>query len=111
MAYDRALADRIQKAVSDVPGLTEKEMFGGLAFLISGNMAIAASGRGGLLVRVDPAESEALVARPGVRLFEMGGRSMKGWLAVDAEQVKTAKALAGWIDRGVAFAGALPKKR
>lgn len=111
VAYDRDLADRIRKLVEGVPALTEKEMFGGLAFLVAGNMAIAASGQGGLLVRVDPAESEALVVSAGARLFEMGGRTMRGWLSVDEAHVAASKALAGWVERGVAFASSLPAKR
>jgi hypothetical protein len=84
MAYDEELADRIRALVSGEPGLAEKKMFGGLAFLVGGNMAIAASGQGGLLVRVDPADSDALVSDTPSRLFEMRGRKMPGWLRVDA---------------------------
>jgi TfoX/Sxy family transcriptional regulator of competence genes len=94
-----------------VPAVTEKKMFGGLAFLVAGNMAVAASGRGGLMVRVDPADSDALSGSAGVELFEMGGRTMRGWLSVDDAQVVTAEALAAWVDRGVAFASSLPAKR
>jgi hypothetical protein len=86
-------------------------MFGGLAFPVGGNMAVAASGQGGLLVRADPGETDALVASPGVRLFEMGGRSMRGWLSVDDEQLQTAKVLAAWVERGLFFARSLPAKR
>jgi TfoX/Sxy family transcriptional regulator of competence genes len=111
VAYDRALADRIRKLVEAVPDLTEKEMFGGLGFLVAGNMAVAASGKGGLLVRVDPAETEALLSSPGARLFEMGGRKMRGWLTVDAAQVEDRATLAVWVDRGIAFASSLPAKR
>jgi len=111
MAYDAELADRIRELVADVPSLTEQRMFGGLAFLVGGNMAIAASGQGGLLVRVDPDDSEALVAKASARPFEMRGRSMRGWLRVDAEDVRTKKALASWVERGVAYARALPAKR
>ena len=110
MAYDRDLADRVRALLADDPTMAEKEMFGGLAFLVGGNMAVAASGRGGLLVRVDPGETDALVSSPGVRLFEMGGRSMRGWLAVDDQQLQTPDALAGWVERGVAFARSLPAK-
>src|SRR5262245_1909898 len=111
MAYDRELAERIRHALEGVPDLSEKAMFGGLAFLVGGNMAVSASGKGGLMVRVDPAESDALVELSGVELVEMGGRSMKGWLRVDAAQVKTDDALAQWVNRGVAYAGSLPPKK
>jgi TfoX/Sxy family transcriptional regulator of competence genes len=110
MAYDEKLAQRIRELIADERGVTEKKMFGGLAFLVGGNMAIAASGQGGLLVRVDPAESETLTRRDGVALMEMRGRSMPGWLRVDADAVRTKKQLAQWVGRGVAYAGALPPK-
>jgi TfoX/Sxy family transcriptional regulator of competence genes len=102
MAYDEELAARIRALVPDA---TEQKMFGGLAFLVSGNMAVAASGQGGLLVRVDPAESDELVATPSAELMEMGGRSMKGWLRVPAGDD-----VADWVERGVAFARTLPAK-
>ena len=111
MAYDEALADRIRQLVEGERGLTEKAMFGGLAFLINGNMSVSASGQGGLLVRVDPDESNALVARTGARPMEMRGREMAGWLRVDADQVRTKRQLAAWVERGVAFARSLPPKR
>ncbi len=85
-------------------------MFGGLSFLVGGNMAIAASGQGGLLVRVDPAESDELVASTPATLMEMRGRSMAGWLRVASEDVETDEALAEWIDRGVSYARSLPPK-
>jgi TfoX/Sxy family transcriptional regulator of competence genes len=111
VAYDRELAERIRTLVAAVPDLTEKAMFGGLGFLVAGNMAVAASAKGGLLVRVDPEETDALLSSPGASLFEMGGRTMKGWLSVDAAQLKDRDALAVWVDRGVAFASSLPAKR
>ena len=111
MAYDEALAGRIRELLADEGGLTEKKMFGGLAFLVNGNMSVAASGQGGLLVRVDPDESDALRRKPGVQLMEMAGRSMQGWLRVDADAVGTKKQLAAWVERGVAFARSLPPKR
>jgi TfoX/Sxy family transcriptional regulator of competence genes len=111
MAYDEELARRIRDLVGDEPGLTEKKMFGGLAFLIGGNMAVAASGQGGLLVRVDPAESDALVASSHARLFEMRGRQMQGWLRVDSESLATKKELAPWVKRGVSFARSLTPKQ
>ena len=110
MAYDRELAGRLRTFLADAPDLGEKEMFGGLAFLVAGNMAVAASGQGGLLVRVDPVESDALATSPGVRLFEMGGRSMRGWLSVDPEQLATPESLGAWVERGVSFARSLPAK-
>jgi TfoX/Sxy family transcriptional regulator of competence genes len=110
MAYDEDLARRIRGLVGNEPGLTEKTMFGGLAFLVGGNMAVAASGQGGLLVRVDPAESEALVAA-GARPMEMRGRELPGWMRVDAGEVETPEALAEWVERGVSYARSLPAKR
>jgi hypothetical protein len=110
VAYDEELAARIRDCVGSEPGLTEQKMFGGLAFLIGGNMAVAASGLGGLLVRVDPAESDRLVAEPGAHPMEMRGREMRGWLRVDAEAVGGEPELAAWVDRGVAYARSLPTK-
>jgi TfoX/Sxy family transcriptional regulator of competence genes len=111
MAYDEALAARIRELLAGERAVTEKKMFGGLAFLVRGNMAVAASGKGGLLVRVDPDESDALLRKSGVGLMEMGGRSMTGWLRVEAPAVRTKKQLAEWVDRGVGFARTLPPKR
>jgi TfoX/Sxy family transcriptional regulator of competence genes len=110
MAYDEELAARIQALVSGEPDLTEKKMFGGLAFLLGGNMAVAASSQGGILVRVDPAESDALVAGSKARPMEMRGRQMAGWLRVDAEDVRTEDELATWVGRGTAYARSLPAK-
>ncbi len=111
MAYDEELADRIRDLLAGEPGLTEQKMFGGLAFLIGGNMAVAASGQGGLLVRVDPDESDALVESTPAYLMEMRGREMRGWLRVDADHVRTKKELATWVERGASFARSLPAKR
>ena len=111
MAYDEDLADRLRELLVGEPGLTEKKMFGGLAFLIGGNMAIAASGQGGALVRVDPAESDRLVASTGARLMEMRGRSMQGWLRVDSEHLRTKAQLAKWVKLGATYARSLPAKR
>ena len=111
MAYDEELADRIRQLVAGEPSLTEKKMFGGLAFLVGGNMAIAASGQGGVLVRVDPAESDRLVARTSARLMEMRGRQMQGWLRVDSEDVRTKRQLAKWVELGTAYARSLPPKK
>ena len=110
MAYDEALAERIRELIGKERGLAEKNMFGGLAFLIDGNMAIAASGQGGLLVRVDPDDS-VLVKKPGVETMVMRGRPMAGWLRVDADAVRTKKQLAAWVERGVGFARSLPAKK
>jgi TfoX/Sxy family transcriptional regulator of competence genes len=110
MAYDEELAQRIRDLVAGEAGLTEKKMFGGLAFLIRGNMAVAASGQGGLMVRIDPEESEALVADSHARPFEMRGRMMNGWLRIDTEHLQTADELTAWVERGTAFARSLPAK-
>jgi hypothetical protein len=110
MAYDRDLADRLRTVLQGEAGVTEKHMFGGLAFLVNGNMAVSASSKGGLLLRVDPAETDALVSRPDVDRFEMRGREMDGWLRVGVDAVETDDALRGWVDRGVGFARSLPAK-
>jgi TfoX/Sxy family transcriptional regulator of competence genes len=111
MAYDEELARRIRGLIAEEPGLTEKKMFGGLAFLIDGNMAVAASGQGGLLVRVDPAQSDELMAGSSARPMEMRGRTMAGWLRVDTDDVGTKRQLAVWVNRGTSFARSLPPKR
>jgi TfoX/Sxy family transcriptional regulator of competence genes len=110
VAYDEELADRIRELVGGEPALTEQKMFGGLAFLIGGNMAVAASGQGGILVRVDPAESDALVASTSAHVMEMRGREMRGWLRVDADDVGTEGELAKWVEVGTAYARSLPAK-
>ena len=109
MAYDEELAARIRALVAGEPALTEKKMFGGLAFLVGGNMAIAASGQGGVLVRVDPEQSDALVGTDAY-VMEMRGRSMAGWLRVDPEHLGTDRELARWADLGTAYARSLPAK-
>jgi TfoX/Sxy family transcriptional regulator of competence genes len=111
VAYDHNLADRIRELIGRSPSLTEKRMFGGLAFLIRGNMAIAASGQGGVLVRVDPEESDALVAATAARPLVMRGRAMKGWLRVSGEHVSTKRELAKWVQLSTTFARSLPAKR
>jgi len=111
MACDEQLADRIRELVGNESDLTEKKMFGGLAFLIGGNMAVAASGQGGLLVRVDPAQSDTLVASTNARLMEMRGRSMQGWLRVDLEDLRTKRELSTWVELGTTYAHSLPAKR
>jgi len=110
MAYDEDLADRIRGLVGGESGLTERKMFGGLAFLIGGNMAVAASGQGGILVRVDPAQSDALVDTTNAELMEMGGRRMAGWLRVGAEDLGTKRQLARWVELGTTYARSLPAK-
>ena len=102
MAYDEDLANRIREIVLSEPGVVEKKMFGGLAFLIDGNMSVSVSGQGGLLLRVDPEETDALLAKPHAHPFEMRGRVMEGWLRVEAEGVKTRRQLERWVARGVA---------
>ena len=109
MAYDEELAGRIRGLVAGEPGLEEKKMFGGLGFMVGGNMAVAASGQGGLLVRVDPAESDALVASTPAYPMEMRGRQMAGWLRLDSEHVAGAE-LDAWLERGVAYARSLTLK-
>ena len=111
MPYDEDLANRIRELVAAETDLSEMRMFGGLAFLVGGNMAVAASGQGGLMVRVAPEETDALVARPHARPFEMRGRPMPGWLLVDAEGLGTRAELEPWVGRGVAYARSLPPKR
>jgi len=111
MAYYEDIAERVRELVGGQAGLTEKKMFGGLAFLLDGNMAVAASGQGGLLVRVDPAQSDALLATTSARLMEMRGRQMRGWLRVDSEHVRTKRELERWVELGTAYARSLPAKR
>jgi hypothetical protein len=110
VTYDRDLANRIRELIGAEPDLEEKAMFGGLAFLIAGNMAVAASGQGGLLVRVDPSDTEALLMNPHAQPFEMRGRPMRGWLRVDTEGLRTKHQLDPWVRRGVSYARALPAK-
>jgi TfoX/Sxy family transcriptional regulator of competence genes len=111
MAYDENLADRIRELIAGEADLTEQKMFGGLAFLIGGNMAVAASGQGGVLVRVDPGESDALVATTSARPMEMRGREMPGWLRVGPGDLRTKRQLAKWVELGTTYARSLPAKR
>jgi TfoX/Sxy family transcriptional regulator of competence genes len=111
VAYDEDLADRIRELLAGESDLTEKKMFGGLAFLIGDNMAVAASGQGGVLVRVDPAQSDKLVATTNARFMEMRGREMQGWLRIDSEDVLTKRELAKWVKIGARYARSLPAKR
>jgi hypothetical protein len=110
MAYDEVLAERIREVLATDHGVVEKKMFGGLAFLIGGNMSVSASGQGGLLLRCDPEETDALVSQPHVARFEMRGRAMDGWLRVDAEAVETRDELERWVTVGVDYARSLPPK-
>ena len=111
MAFDQELADRLRELLQGEEGLTEQRMFGGLAFLIRGNMAVSASGQGGLLLRVDPAQTDRLLTDPAASRAVMGGREMDGWLRVAAERVTTKRDLKRWVDRGVGYARTLPPKR
>jgi TfoX/Sxy family transcriptional regulator of competence genes len=110
MAYDEDLANRIRELLADEDGVSEMTMFGGLAFLLGGNMAVAASGHGGLLVRVDPVQGEELISSAGASPMVMRGRAMTGWLRVDAQAVRGKRQLRAWVRRGVAFARSLPVK-
>lgn len=111
MAYDEDLAERIRELIAGEPDVTEQGMFGGLAFLVAGNMSVAASGQGGLLVRVDPEDTDTLLTESHVRPFEMRGHPIRGWLHVDAEGVRTKRELDPWVRRGVGYARSLPSKR
>ena len=110
VAYDEDLANRIRELIADESGVTEKKMFGGLAFLLRGNMAVAASGQGGVLVRCDPDESSSLVAKTSARPMVMRGRSMDGWLRVGADDVRTKRQLERWVQIGTTYARSLPSK-
>jgi TfoX/Sxy family transcriptional regulator of competence genes len=110
VAYDEALADRIRELVAAEGPHTEMKMFGGLAFLVGGHMAVAASGQGGIMVRADPAGSEGLVATTKAQFLEMRGRQMPGWLRVDADDVRTRRQLAKWVAIGTTYARSLPPK-
>ena len=110
MAYDEDLAGRIRELVAGEPDVLERKMFGGLAFLIGGNMPVAASGQGGLMVRVGPSSGQKLVAKTKARPMEMRGRSMSGWLRVDSNDVRLERQLAKWVTLGVTYAKSLPRK-
>lgn len=110
MAYDEVLAERIRGAISGVEGVQEMAMFGGLGFLVGGHMAVAAAGKAGLMARVDPAETDSLITRPGVEPFEMRGRGMTGWLLVAEDALDDEADLREWVDRGVAYVATLPPK-
>ena len=110
MAYDADLGDRIRQVIADEEGLTEKRMFGGLAFLINGNMAVGVSGRGGVMLRCDPASSAEHVSPPHVERMVMRGREMDGWLRVEADPLEDDATLERWVTLGIAYARTLPPK-
>jgi TfoX/Sxy family transcriptional regulator of competence genes len=110
VAFDEHLANRIRELLSAERGVQEKTMFGGLAFLIGGNMAVAVSGKGGLMVRVPPADTDDLLSRTHVSPMVMGGRQIRGWLRVAEDGVTTKRRLQSWVSRGVAYAHTLPVK-
>ncbi|MDQ6749774.1 MAG: TfoX/Sxy family protein [Actinomycetota bacterium] len=110
MAYDEHLANRLRELLANEDAITEKPMFGGLAFLVHGNMSVSASRNGGLLVRIDPAGTDAALTRPHVKLMQMGGRTMNGWVTVAPEGLRTKRQLSAWVRRGVTFAKMLPPK-
>jgi TfoX/Sxy family transcriptional regulator of competence genes len=110
VAYDEALADRIRELLAGEPDVTEKRMFGGLAFLVGGKTAVSASGKGGLLARVDPAQTDRFRGEY-VAPYVMRGRPLDGWLRVDAAGVRTARQLRAWVERGVTYARSLPAGR
>jgi TfoX/Sxy family transcriptional regulator of competence genes len=110
MAYDEDLANRVRELIAGQRAVTEKRMFGGLAFLVGGHMAVSVSGRGGLLLRCDPAATEALRRKPHAGPFEMRGREMDGWLRVAPEGLASMAQLQRWVDRSVGYARSLPVK-
>jgi TfoX/Sxy family transcriptional regulator of competence genes len=110
MAYDEDLANRLREMLADEDAVTERKMFGGLAFLLNGNMTVSASRNGGLLARIDPAETDAALAKPNVSRMEMGGRSMDGWITVAAEGVRTKRQLGPWVRRSLDYVRTLPPK-
>jgi TfoX/Sxy family transcriptional regulator of competence genes len=110
MAYDTELANRIRELLAQQAGVDEKTMFGGLAFLINGHMAVAASSKGGLMVRVPPEETDKLLGRAHVSPIVMAGRETRGWLRIDAEGVKTTRQLQSWVNMGAGYARSLPPK-
>ena len=110
MSYDEDLADRVRAVLAAEEDVTERKMFGGLAFLVAGHMAVAASGQGGLLLRIDPEQGDALLDRPHVSPFVMRNRPMEGWLRVEPEATRDPGELAAWVAHGVARARSLPPK-
>ncbi len=110
MPYDEDLVNRLRELLAPEEAITEKKMFGGLAFLVHGNMSVSASRSGGLLVRIDPGDTEAALAKPHVTLMRMGGRTMEGWIIVAPDGLRTMRELAAWVKRSVTFAKTLPPK-
>lgn len=110
MAYDADLADRVRELIASERGVEEKRMFGGLAFLIDGNMSVTVSSKGGIMVRVPPEEAEQLLARAHVEPMIMAGRQTRGWLRVHADGLRTKRQLSPWVTRGVSYAKSLPPK-
>ena len=110
MPYDEDLANRLRELLAAEAGITEKRMFGGLAFLLHGHMSVSASGRGGLLARIDPSETDAALARPHAALMVIGGRTMEGWISVAPEGCATMSELSGWVERSVSYVKTLPPK-
>ncbi len=111
MAYDAVLAERIRHLLADRADANEKKMMGGIAFIVKSGMACTASGRGGMLVRVDPADQPKLIGRPHVKPMVMGGRKVKSFVRVMPEGYRTPAALKKWVQRGLAAVAALPAKR
>jgi TfoX/Sxy family transcriptional regulator of competence genes len=111
MAYDEVLANRLRELLAGEDAVTETKMFGGLAFLLHGNMSVSASRHGGILVRIDPADTDAALARPHASMMEMGGRTREGWITVAPEGLKTTRQLTAWVRQSVAYAKTLPPKR
>jgi hypothetical protein len=109
VAYDEKLADRVRKLLAKRKGIAEKKMFGGLAFLLNGNMSVGLHG-GELIVRLDPEETDAALAKPHTRIFDITGRPMKGWILVKAAGL-AGDALGGWVRTGVSYAESLPPKK
>jgi TfoX/Sxy family transcriptional regulator of competence genes len=110
MAYDEDLANRLRELLAGEEAVTEKRMFGGLAFLLHGHMSVSASRNGGLLARIDPEDTEKALARPHAARMEMGGRTMDGWITVAPEGLRTKRELASWVKRSVAYVKTLPPK-
>jgi TfoX/Sxy family transcriptional regulator of competence genes len=110
MAYDELLANRIRELFAEERGVSERPMFGGLAFLLYGNMSVAVSSRGGLLVRAGPDAMQAALSRPHADLARMGSRAMKGWVVVEPDGLQTKRQLSTWVAMGVDFARTLPRK-
>jgi hypothetical protein len=111
MAYELDLANRIRECIGAEPGVSERRMFGGLAFMINGNLSVSASGRGGLLLRIEPAHTEELAARAHAQRFVMRGRELNGWLRIDPDGVRTKRDLTRWVSLSVRYARSLPPKR